>query len=203
MISQPEPSLPGRTVSKAAVRRAAALMAAPVAAYALVRPLVSSDALGLGIATAIPIVYSGVLAVARRRIDPLAVLSAAGFSLACAVSVLAGGSSLPIKLHEALITFAVGLALLVAVLIRRPLPIARLLRVPNADPQVDGRLGTIVGGFLVLHATLHIALAASLPTSSYLVAGRVIDWGTVALGILGASAYMRRIRARRDDGRGA
>lgn len=104
-------------------------------------------------------------------------------------------SSLPLKLHEAFITFGIGLILVIAVLIRRPIPIARLLRVPTGDNQLDRSLGVIVGGFLVMHALLHFALAVSLSTNSYLVAGRVIDWATIALGVLGLSAYVRRIRS--------
>jgi hypothetical protein len=190
-----EPPLPMPMPSKRALRRASVLMLAPLVAYALVRPQVSSDALGLAIAAAIPIAYTIFHALVRRRVDPVAGLSAIGFSLACAISVLTGGSSLPLKLHEAFITFGVGLMLVVAVLIRRPVPIARLLRVSSSEEHIDSSLGAIIGGFLVLHALLHLALAVSLSTSSYLVAGRVIDWGTVVLGVLGLAAYLRRTRS--------
>lgn len=190
----PSPPFPNLIVSKNSLRRVALVMASPLLVYALVRPTVSSDALGLAIAAAIPVLYSIVLAVVRRRVDPLAGLSAVGFSVACLISVLTGGSSLPLKLHEAFITFGIGLVLVVAVLIRRPLPIARLLRVKPLDRQLDGPLGAIVGGFLMLHALLHFALAVSLSTSSYLVAGRIVDWGTIALGVLALSAYLRRAR---------
>lgn len=164
-------------------------MVSPVVAYALVRPIVSSDALGLAIAAAIPLLYGIVLALVRRRVDPFAGLVAVGFSLACLISVLAGGSSLPLKLHEAFIAFGIGLVLLFASLLRRPLPTARLLRVAQPDRQFDGALGAMIGGFLVLHALLHLALAVSLSTSSYLVAGRAIDWGTIALGVIGLAAF--------------
>jgi hypothetical protein len=43
---------------------------------------------------------------------------------------------------------------------------------------------------VVRHALLHLALAVSLSTSSYLVAGRVIDWGMIALGALGLAAFL-------------
>jgi hypothetical protein len=182
-------------VSKYSLRRAVLLMVVPLAAYALVRPFVSADALGLAIAAAVPILYGIVLALVQRRSDLLAGLSVVGFSLACLISVLTGGSALPLKLHEALITFGIGLVLVIAVLIGRPVPIARLLRVRSPEKQIDSSLGAILGGFLILHAVLHFALAVSLSTSSYLVAGRVINWGTIALGMLGISAYLRRTRA--------
>jgi hypothetical protein len=48
--------------------------------------------------------------------------------------------------------------LLVAVLVRRPLPVGRVLKVPHTTRAVDAALGVMVGGFLVLHALLHLAL---------------------------------------------
>jgi hypothetical protein len=197
--SQADTSAGGRpralVVSKASLRRGVLLMVVPLAVYALVRPFVSSDALGLAIAAAVPILYGIALAFLRRRIDLLAGLSAVGFWVAFLISVLTGGSALPLKLHEALITFGIGLVLVIAVLVRRPIPIARLLRIRFPDKQIDSSLGAALGGFLVLHALLHLALAVSLSTSSYLVAGRLISWGTIALGMLGISGYLRRTDA--------
>ena len=186
--------MPGFPRNRATLRRIALVMLAPVVAYGLVRPLVGSDALALGIAGAIPVVYSIVLAAVGRRIDPLAILTAIGFSLVCVASVLAGGSSLLLKLHEAAITFGIGLVMLVAVVIGQPLPAGRVLRLPSATKAIDSALGAMIGGFLVLHALLHLALAVSLSTSSYVVASRVVDWGTLAIGALGLSAYLRRLR---------
>jgi hypothetical protein len=185
--------------NKQKLRRAGIALAAPVVIYALVRPLVSSDALGLGIAGALPILYSVGIAFTSRRIDPVALVSGLGFALACLVSALTGGSSLPMKVDEALITFILGLILLVAVLIRRPLPIGRLLRIPNATSHTNGVLGAMVGAFLMLHALVHVMLAVSLPTSTYLTTSRVVDWGTIALGIAGLHAYARRVRAAQSE----
>jgi hypothetical protein len=148
-------------VSKDSLRRAVVVLVLPVAAYALVRPLVSSDMVGLA-AAAIPIAYSISHALARRRVDPLAALSALGFSFACLVSFLTGGGALPLKLHEAFITLGLGLVLITAVVIRRPLPIGRLLRTPDADRSLDGVLGAIIGGFLIVHALLHLALPVTV-----------------------------------------
>lgn len=54
---------PGMTLSKQAIRRTGLVMLAPLVVYGLIRPLVSSDALALGIAGAIPISYSLGLAI--------------------------------------------------------------------------------------------------------------------------------------------
>ena len=50
----------------------------------------------------------------------------------------------------------------------------------------------MIGGFLVLHALLHVALAVTLSTTSYLVMSRIVNWGTIAVGVLCLSAYLRR-----------
>lgn len=178
-------------------RRALPLLVGPVLVYAVVRPLVSSSTLALGIAGAIPVLYSIVLAVVRRRIDLFALVSGVGFSVACLVSVLSGGSSLPMKVDEAVITFGIGLVLLTAAAIRRPIPMAKLLRIPTPTKKIDGPLGVAVGGFLVLHALVHIALAVSLSTSSYVVTSRVVDWGTIALAVFGIAAYRRHVSRQR------
>jgi hypothetical protein len=182
-----------RAARRSMRRRALPLLVGPVLVYAVVRPLVSSSTLALGIAGGIPLLYSIVLAVLRRRIDRFALVSGVGFSVACLVSVLSGGSSLPMKVDEAMITFGIGLVLLTAAAVRRPLPVAKLLRIPTPTKKIDGPLGVAVGGFLILHALIHIALAVSLPTSSYVVTSRVVDWGTIALAVLGLAAYRRHV----------
>jgi hypothetical protein len=188
------PQMSGPAFDKQTLRRTAPALVAPLAAYAIVRPLVSSDTLCLAIAGAIPIFYTIALALVRHRIDHLALLTAAGFAIACLISVLTG--SLPLKLHEALIAFGIGIVVLIAALIRRPLPLGRLARIPSPTKEIDSSLGAMVGGFLILHALLHLVLAVSLSTSSYLVLSKVIDWGTLALGGLALAAYARSVRAR-------
>jgi len=92
------------------------------------------------------------------------VLTSAGFALGCIASLLAGGSSLPLKLHEAAVTFLLGVILLGAVLGRRPLPVGRVLKVPHADRQRETALNAMIGAFLVLHALLTLTLALTLRT---------------------------------------
>ena len=102
--------MPDISSHRPALRRAALGMVLPLVVYGVATQFVRSSALALGIAGGVSVVYSIVLAVAQRRIDPVALLSAIAFSVACVVSVLAGGSSLPLKLQEAAITFLLGLA---------------------------------------------------------------------------------------------
>lgn len=165
---------------------------APALVYLLIRPSVSSDSAGLAIAGAIPVVFIVVTLLWQRRVDFLALLTAVGFGIGCLASVLLGGNSLPLKLHDAVITFSIGMILLCAVLVRRPIPLGRLLRVPGATKQLDASLGAMIGGFLVLHALLRLTLALMLPTSTFVVTSRAIGWGTIALGVVCLRAYLRR-----------
>ena len=122
----PQMALP--SPSRRSLRHAAPLLLGPIVVYAVVRPLVPSSAVALGIAGAIPVLYSVVVAVVRRRIDLFAVVSGLGFSVAALVSVLTG--------------------------------------------------------------------AVELSTSSYLVVSRVVNWGTIVLGVGALAAYRRRLSAR-------
>jgi hypothetical protein len=167
--------------------------AGPVAYFA-VRPFVGSDTAALAIAGTVPAAYTIALALVRRRMDPWGLLNAVGYALACAVSLLAGGSSLPLKLPEASAAFLAGMILLGTVLARRPLPVARLLKVPHADQHLDTALSAMTGAFLVLHALLTLTLALTLPTATYMVVGRAVNWATIAAGALSLYGYVLRLR---------
>ncbi len=107
---------------------------------------------------------------------------------------IAGGSPLPLKLHEAAVTFVLGVVLLCAALARRPLPVGRVLKVPHSDRSRDTALSVTLGSFLMLHALLHLALALTLSTDSYLTVGRVVDWATVGVGAACLYGYVRQLR---------
>ena len=169
--------------------------AGPVAYFA-VRPFTGSDTAALAVAGAAPAAYSIAFALLRRRMDPWSLLNAAGYALACAVSLLAGGSSLPLKLPETFATFLAGMILLATVLARRPLPAGRLLKVPHADRRLNATLSAMIGAFLLLHALLTLTLAMTLPTATYLVAGRAVNWAAIAAAGLSLYGYLLRLRRR-------
>lgn len=162
--------------------------------YFVARPMLNSDAAALAIAGAVPAVYTIALAFWRRRIDVLAAVFTVAFAAGCVASLLAGGNSLPLKLHDASVTFLLGVVLLVAVVIGRPMPLGRVLKVPQADRPVDLLLGSMIGGFLILHALLHLVLALQMSTAEYLVAGRIINIASLVTGVLTLSAYVQRQR---------
>ena len=187
----------GRDHHNGGRRRALRVLAVPamsVIVYFAIRPAVESDAAGLAIAGAVPAAYVIVAVLLWRRIELWAAATAAGYALGCLASLLAGGSSLPLKLHEAAVTFLLGVVLLAAALVRRPLPVSRVLKVPRADRAVNTALSVMTGGFLVLHALLNLALAVTLSTADYLTAGRAVSWAALAVGALCLYSYLRRLR---------
>jgi hypothetical protein len=171
----------------------------PTVVYFAVRPFVPSDAAGLAIAGAVPAAYTIAVVVVRRHLDLWAILTSASFALGCLASLLAGGSSLPLKLHEAAATFVLGIVLLITVLVRRPMPVGRVMKVPHADRRTDLTLSALVGAFLVLHALLTLTLALTLPTTTYLVGGRAVNWAVIIAGALSLYSYLRRLRRKGDQ----
>jgi hypothetical protein len=96
--------------------RELAVPAVSVIVYFAVRPAVGSDTAGLVVAGAVPAVYTIAAVALRRRVHLWATATSVAYALGCAVSLLAGGNSLPLKLHEAAVTFLLGVVLLGAVL---------------------------------------------------------------------------------------
>lgn len=193
-MTAPVPSAPCHRRRRQQAARFLLLSAAGPVAYFAVRPFAGSDIAALAIAGAVPAAYTIAFTLLRRRIDLLSLLNAVGYALACAVSLLAGGSSLPLKLPEATATFLIGLVLLGTVLARRPLPVARLLKAPRADRHLDATLSSMIGAFLLVHALLTLTLAMTLPTATYLVAGRAVNWAVIAAGALSLYGYLLRLR---------
>jgi hypothetical protein len=195
-VRSSEHSVPFRKATPKLIASIVVNVVAPALVYLLIRPSVSSDSAGLAIAGAIPVIFIVVTLLWQRRVDFLALVAAVGFGMGCLASVLLGGNSLPLKLHDAVVTFSAGMILLCAVLIRRPIPLGRLLRVPDATKQLDASLGAMIGGFLVLHALLRLTLALTLPTSTFVVTSRAVGWGTIAVGAFCLRPYLRRSYSR-------
>jgi hypothetical protein len=183
-----------RKDAAALVTKILVLALVPLIAYFVIRPHVISDTAALALAGAIPAIYSISVALVRRRVDLWGLVTSAGFAVSCIVSVLTGGSSLPLKLPDAAITLILGLALLAAIIVGRPLPIGRLVKVPLADRRIDAILGSLIGAFLILHALLTVALALLLPTASYLTAARAVNWLFIGMGMLSLWLYLRHLR---------
>jgi hypothetical protein len=132
--------------------------------------------------------------------------------LAIAVGVAAvSGSSLPLKLRNAIITGPIGLVLLFSAVIDKPLLAVLMRRVarhePDRAPRIEATLRSdrgrhvfrvltaIAGLTLVADAAGQVILALSVSTSSFVATARVVRWVTIGAGIATAVAYVRRVRA--------
>ncbi len=152
---------------------------APVVTYAFVRPRVESNAVALAVTFAVPVAWAGLAALWQRRLDLDGSLTIGAYGLALIVTVLSGGSALPLKLHAAAETGAVGVACLVSVALRRPLLLLALRyaarrgnrrratwrrAAPGPALHTFSVITVLVGlGFLV-EAASQVALALVLPT---------------------------------------
>lgn len=173
-----------RTLAHALARRFVVSLVvagiAPVVTYLIARPRVESTAVALALAFAVPVAWAGASGLWRQRLDLDGSLTIGAYGLSLVVTILSGGSALPLKLHAAAETGAVGVACLVSVVLRRPLVLLglRLLarrgrRRPGswlraiADPAVQRAFSVVtvlIGVGLLVEAASQVAMALVLPT---------------------------------------
>jgi hypothetical protein len=153
---------------------------APVVTYVVVRPHVESTAVALAITFAVPVAWAALTASWHRRLDLDGTLTIGAYGLGLVVTVLSGGSALPLKLHSAAETGVLGVACLVSVAFRRPLLLLGLRiqarrrrrsggawRKVFAQPVLSRTFSLVtilVGVGLLIEATSQAALALVLPT---------------------------------------
>ncbi len=159
----------------------------PVVAYALVRPQVDSDATALVVAALFPAAWTVGRLVRRHRLDPLGVVSLTSLGAALLFTLASGGNPLLLKVQEAPVTGAFGLALLVSVAARRPLLPALLRLVGRPLPLTHARamlITAIVGATLCVEVLVRLLLAVTLDTSTFLEVHRPVSWAIWAIGVL-------------------
>ena len=93
----------------------------PLAAYLIIRAAIGSATGALAITEAVPATWLLVVGIARRRIDPIAVLSTVTVAIALAAYALTGGDPLALKLRRGAVTGTLGIAALASVALGRPL----------------------------------------------------------------------------------
>lgn len=155
----------------------------PMVLVILLRGIFKSDTGALAIAGVIPVVRTIAIWIQRRRIDWIGILGALGFAMALFVTVLFGGSSLPLKLYHPVVTGIIGLAFLISAAVRRPLFIIILRvfkqgdqeRFKSASSRKKFTIITAVFGLIFLvDAVIHIVMALTLPTVAFLAMSRVV-----------------------------
>jgi hypothetical protein len=213
---EPDPgNLSARALWAAARRRFGARTLAGLAASALVSavaPLILYDQLqqrvgsqvtALLITSVIPVAWTAGKLAVRRRVDPIGLLAIAGVVVGLVLLALTGGNPFALKIRDAVIAGAVGVACLGSMLIRRPLVLPLL---PKSRPWIPGMtrrtaanwLTGIWGVVLVAEAAVITLLAAVLPASTFLAVHKPAALAFVALGI-GGVIWRKRHRPARPD----
>jgi hypothetical protein len=188
----------------------------PLAAYLIIRALIGSATGALAITEAFPATWLLVTGVARRRLDPVAVVSTATVAIALAAYALTGGDPLALKLRRGAVTGTLGIAALASVALGRPLLLLVAEHVtklnPERRPEIDARLAapdrrraltiltTIIGVTLALDGASQITLALTVPTGMFVAdstAARIIVLGT---GLVVTTWYFRHQKQQRERG---
>ncbi len=168
----------------------------PLVAYVIIRALTGSSIGALAITDAVPSAWLLVVGIARRRVDPVAVLSATTVMIALAAYALTGGDPLAIKLRRGAVTGTIGIAGLASVALGRPLLllVAENVAKLNPDhPEMAARLAqpnrrrmitiltAIIAATFAIDGASQIALALTVPTASFVAdstAARIAVLGT-------------------------
>ena len=171
----------------------------PLVAYLIIRALTGSSIGALAITDAVPSAWLLVVGIARRRVDPVAVLSATTVMIALAAYALTGGDPLAIKLRRGAVTGTIGIAGLASVALGRPLLLLVAENVAKLNPdrpemaarlaQPDRRrmitiLTAIIAASFAIDGASQIALALTVPTASFIAdstAARIAVLGTGAV----------------------
>jgi hypothetical protein len=186
----------------------------PLAAYLLIRGAIGSATGALAITDAISAAWLLAVGIARRRLDPVAVVAAVSVTIALAAYALTGGDPLALKLRRGVITGTLGLTALGSVALGRPLllvvaeHIAKLN--PERRPAIEARLAApdrrravtiltaIIGLTFAIDGASQITLALTVPTRMFVAdstAARILVLGT---GLTVTTWYLRHQKQQRE-----
>jgi hypothetical protein len=184
----------------------------PLVAYVIIRAVSGSSIAALAITDAVPAMWLVGVGIARRRIEPVALLSAATVMLALAAYALTGGDPLAIKLRRGAVTGTIGLAGLLSVALGRPLLLLvaeHAAKLNPERPEFAARLAqperrrslsiltAIIAATFAIDGATQIALALTVPTASF-----VADSTAARIVVLGAGAVIttQYLRGQRNRG---
>ena len=185
----------------------------PLVAYLIIRALTGSSTGALAITDAVPSTWLIVVGITRRRIDPIAVLSATTVMLALAAYAITGGDPLAIKLRRGAVTGTIGIAALASVALGRPLLllVAENVAKLNSDrPEMAARLAdpdrrrvvtiltAIIGVTFAIDGASQIALALTVPTTSFVADSTGARIAVLGTGVVGTIRYLRLQKKRVD-----
>jgi hypothetical protein len=180
----------------------------PLAAYTAIRVAIGSATGALAITEGVTAAWLLLVAIVRRRIDPVAVLSTGTVGIALVTYAISGGDPLALKLRRGAVTGTIGIALLASIAVGRPLLILVIERVAKLNPQrrpemaaklADPRrrraltiLTGIVGATFTLDGATQIALALTVPTGSFVADSTATRIAVLGIGAVLTASYLRR-----------
>ena len=187
----------------------------PLVAYLIIRALTGSTVGALAITDDVPSAWLVAVGIARRRVDPIAVISATTVMIALAAYALTGGDPLAIKLRRGVVTGTIGVAGLASVALGRPLLLLVAENVTRRSPdrpELAARLAqphrrrvvtvltAIIAATFAIDGASQIALALTVPTASF-----VADSTAARIAVLGTGAvitiqYLRNQKKQLDRG---
>lgn len=187
----------------------------PLVAYLIIRALTGSSIGALAITDTVPSAWLLAVGITRRRVDPIAVLSATTVMIALAAYALTGGDPLAIKLRRGAVTGTIGIAGLASVALGRPLLLLvaeNVAKLGPDRPEIAARLAqperrrmvtiltAIVAATFAIDGASQIVLALTVPTASF-----VPDSTAARIAVLGTGAvvtiqYLRNQKKQLDRG---
>ena len=197
------------------VLRLLAALALPWIAYVIARALIGSSVGALAITDAVPATWLLAVGIARRRIDPIAILSATTVMLALAAYAITGGDPLAIELRRGAVTGTIGVAALASVALGRPLLllVAENVAKLNPDrPEIAARLAepkrrrvvtmltAIIGTTFALDGASQIILAFTVPTATFVADSTGARIAVFGAGLVITIQYLRNQKRRLDHG---
>jgi hypothetical protein len=168
---------------------------APLIFYERVEHLVGSQITTLLIAAAIPVAWTAGNLAVRRRLDPVGALSVAGYGIGLLLLGVTG-SAFAFKIHDGVLSGAIGVVCLASMVIGRPL-FGLLLPKSVSWPGMTRRavanwVTGLWGVVLVADAAVIMLLAATLPTRTFLAVQHPVGLAFIAGGIAGVIWRRRR-----------
>ncbi len=189
-------------------RRIAAGLLLPLAAYLVIRAVIGSATGALAITEAGPAAWLVFVAITRRRVEPIAVISTLTVAIALAAYALSGGDPLALKLRRGAVTGTFGVAALASLALRRPLLLLVAEHAAKANPELAARLAdparrrgvtiltAIIGVTFALDGATQIALALTVPTGSFVADSTAVRILVLGTGAVATFSFLRHLKGR-------
>jgi hypothetical protein len=173
--------------------RLLAALVLPLVLYTTLRLIIGSATEALALSEALPAAWLLIVAIARRRFDPVAVVSTLTVAIALAAYAATGGDPIALKLRHGAVTGVLGVAALASVGLGRPMLLVVAQRRARLDPvrgaEIAAKLAEprrhraltimtlLIGLILALDGLIQTVLALTVPTAAFVAdstAGHVL-----------------------------